>query len=276
MFWLPSAIGFEKGVGEHDEFAHDRGQGDFSGFSGVDELEVFGFQVGIEASGDERWHGERLTQAGAPASNEGAPSPAAGLACDWRKPDEACGLTRFERAEFGHFDQQGKGGDVGYARNAGQDGEAIGEARVGFDDPEDCRFDGRDLTIDLLEALSVLTLQQRERQDFSAVPGGGAILHQGFASDVDLLQFEQNLAWSRARLQFQQGAHASQNRRIQAIGLRQLARRLGKAARLARIDLDERNAGRAKRASMRDRGPPVGSNTTRFAGVCASHWMSAL
>ena len=113
---------------------------------------------------------------------------------------------------------------------------------------EDCRFDGRDLTIDLLEALSVLTLQQRERQDFSAVLGGGAILHQGFASDVELLQFEQDLAWSRARLQFQQGAHARQNRRIQAIGLRQLARRLGKTARLTRIDLDERNAGRAKRA----------------------------
>ena len=41
-------------------------------------------EVGIEASGDERWHVERLTQAGAPASNEGAPSPAAGLA--WAFP----------------------------------------------------------------------------------------------------------------------------------------------------------------------------------------------
>jgi len=40
---------------------------------------------------------------------------------------------------------------VGYAGNAGQDGEAIGEARVGFDNLEDCGFDGRDLPIDLLE-----------------------------------------------------------------------------------------------------------------------------
>ena len=68
------------------------------------------------------------------------------------------------------------------------------------------------------------------------------------ASDVKLLQFEQDLACSRARLQFQQGAHTSQNRRVQAIGLRQLAGRLGEAARLTRIDLDERNASDAQRA----------------------------
>jgi hypothetical protein len=54
VFYLPFAIGFEKGVSEHDELPHDCGQGDFGGFSGVDELEVFGFQVGIEASSDER------------------------------------------------------------------------------------------------------------------------------------------------------------------------------------------------------------------------------
>jgi hypothetical protein len=98
---------------------------------------------------------ERLAQAGAPASNEGAPSPAAGLACDWRKPNEACGLTRFERAEFRHFDQRGEGGDGGDAWNAGQDGETIGGASVGFDDLKNCRFDNRDLMIDLLEALGV-------------------------------------------------------------------------------------------------------------------------
>jgi hypothetical protein len=67
------------------------------------------------------------------------------------------------------------------------------------------------------------------------------------ASDVKLLQFDEGLASSRARFQFQQGAHASQDRRIQAIGLRQLAGRLGEAARLTRIDLDERNARCAER-----------------------------
>jgi hypothetical protein len=69
------------------------------------------------------------------------------------------------------------------------------------------------------------------------------------ASDVKLLQFEQKFASGWARLQFQQGAHASQNRRVQAIGLRQLAGRLGEAARLTRIDLDERNASDASARS---------------------------
>ena len=124
----------------------------------------------------------------------------------------------------------------------------ISEARVGFDNLENGRFDSSHLPIDLFEALSVLTFQQRERQNLSAVLGGGSILHQGLASDVKLLQFEQDLACRRARLQFQQGAHASQDRRIQAIGLRQLAGRLSEAARLTRIDLDERNASDAQRA----------------------------
>ena len=215
-------------------------------FSCFDEVGVFCFQIRIETSGDERWHVERLAQVGATASNEGAPCPASELARDRREPDEACSLACFERAEFGHL--QGEGGNVGYADNAGQDGEAIGEARVGFDNLEDCGFDCRDLPIDLFEALSILTLQQRECQNFSAVFGRGAILHQGLASDIKLLQFEQDLASGWARLQFQQCAHASQNRPIQAIGLRQLASRLSETARLARIDLDERNAGRAERA----------------------------
>ena len=67
------------------------------------------------------------------------------------------GLAGFEGAEL----QQGEGGDG--AGNVGQDGEAIGEARVGFDNLENCGFDRRDLPLDLFETLSILTLQQRER-----------------------------------------------------------------------------------------------------------------
>ena len=72
----------------------------------------------------------------------------------------------------------------------GQDGEAAGEANVGFDDLENCRFDCRNLAIDLFEALRVLTFQQREGQNLSAILSGGSILHQGLASTVELLQFE--------------------------------------------------------------------------------------
>jgi len=91
---------------------------------------------------------------------------------------EVGGLAGFEGDDLGHCDQQGKGGDGGYAGNAGEDGEAISEARSGFDDLEDRRFDSGHLPIDLFEALSVLTFQQRERQNLSAVFGSGSILHQ--------------------------------------------------------------------------------------------------
>ena len=70
------------------------------------------------------------------------------------------GLAGLEVAELRHCDHQGEGGDAGYAGNAGQDVEAIGEARVGFDNLENCGFDCRDLPIDLFEALSILTFQQ--------------------------------------------------------------------------------------------------------------------
>src|ERR1700722_5438560 len=158
---------------------------------------------------------------------------------DRRQACEVGGLAGFEGAELRHCDQQGKGGDVGYAGNADQDGEAIGEALVGFDNLEYCGFDCRDLPIDLFEALSILTLQQRECPSFSAVPSGGAILHQGLTSEVKLLQFEQDLASGWPPPQSKQAAHPSQNRRIQAIGLGQLASRVSETARLTRIDLDE-------------------------------------
>jgi hypothetical protein len=73
-------VGFEKGVGEDDELAHAGGQGELGWFSGVEELEVFCLQVRIEASGDEGWQIERLSQAGATTSNEGAPCQRP----DWR------------------------------------------------------------------------------------------------------------------------------------------------------------------------------------------------
>jgi hypothetical protein len=64
------------------------------------------------------------------------------------------------------------------------------------------RPSSKDVEFDLFEALSILTLQPRGRQSFSAVPSGGAILHQSLTSVVKLLQFEQDLASGWARLQF--------------------------------------------------------------------------
>ena len=76
---------------------------------------------------------------------------------------------------------------------------------------------------------------------------------------------------------FQQCAHPRQNRRIQAIGLLQVARRLSETARLARTDLNEQNARRAKRAlDCTMIGPSRFEHDTVFRRVSASRLISAL
>jgi len=69
------------------------------------------------------------------------------LARDGRKTCKARGLSGFEGSKFGHFNQQSEGGDPRDARNARQDGEAFGELRIGFDEGENGRVDGGDLTL---------------------------------------------------------------------------------------------------------------------------------
>jgi hypothetical protein len=66
------------------------------------------------------------------------------------------------------FRPEGKKKSVGGARDARQDGEAFGELRIGFDDGENGRADGGNLTLNLVEALRILPFQQRERPDFGA------------------------------------------------------------------------------------------------------------
>jgi hypothetical protein len=125
VFWGPSAVGFEKGIGDDDQSAHG-GQGAPSWFSSTDEAEIFSPQVRIEASGEEDSHRERLTQAGATTSNEGAPCPE--LTPDRRARDKAYGLTHFERGVQA-FQSVGEGDDLGCAGSAGA---VIAEARVSF------------------------------------------------------------------------------------------------------------------------------------------------
>jgi hypothetical protein len=102
-----ATVGFEKGTGEDDSSLRMGGQGELSWFSSTDGPEIFCPQVRIEASGDEDSHRERLTQAGATTSNEGAPCPAFELTPDRRERDKVCGLTRFERGVRA-FQSEGK------------------------------------------------------------------------------------------------------------------------------------------------------------------------
>jgi hypothetical protein len=158
------------------------------------------------------------------------------LARDGRKTCKARGLSGFESSKLGHFDQQSEGGDPRDAGDARQDREAVGEFRIGFDEGENGRVDGGDLTFDLVEALRILPFQQRKRPDFGTVLGGSAIFDQRFAGDVKLLEFVEECA------------HAGEQRCIEAIGLGELAGRLREAACLRGVDLDEWQASACSKA----------------------------
>jgi hypothetical protein len=161
------------------------------------------------------------------------------LARDGRKTCKARGLSGFESSKLGHFDQQSEGGDPRDAGDARQDREAVGEFRIGFDEGENGRVDGGDLTFDLVEALRILPFQQRKRPDFGTVLGGSAIFDQRFAGDVKLLEFGKNIAADGAHIEVEECAHAGEQRCIEAIGLGELAGRLREAACLRGVDLDE-------------------------------------
>ena len=187
MFWGPTSIGLQESVCEDDQLSHDGCEGELGSLSCVGELVVLGLHVRIEAGRDEGWHVDGLADSGSASSDEAVSGPAAGLPGDWREAGETCRLAYIEGAELGHFDEQGEGGDGRHARNAGQDGEPLGEIGASSDLLEDCRLDRRHLAIELFEALRILTLQQGG-QNLAAVLGGGAVLHQGFAGQVKLLR----------------------------------------------------------------------------------------
>jgi hypothetical protein len=83
---------------------------------------------------------------------------------------------------------------TGDARNAGEDCEPLGEIGVSSDLLEDWSLDRRDLAVDLFETLRILTLQQGLGKNPSAVLGGGAIVHQGFAGKVKLFEHDAEIS----------------------------------------------------------------------------------
>lgn len=97
----PETICFEQDVSGDDELSHDCGDSDLCGFSGFDELTIFGLEVGIEAGSDESGHVEGLPDIGSPASDEALAFPLTRLARDGSEAGEAGGLFVLERSEFG-------------------------------------------------------------------------------------------------------------------------------------------------------------------------------
>lgn len=175
-------ICFKQGVCDDDELSHDGGDGDFRGFSGGDELLIFGFQVRIEASSDEGGHVKRLTDVGSPSADEALAFPLAGLPGDWYEAGERCGLFAFEVSQLGHGGDQLVGRDCSDAIHADEDLVAPGELSIGCDDRGDLGIEVYKMAGDLVQALFALTFEQGSSEVFLPVFERSAISHQATAS----------------------------------------------------------------------------------------------
>jgi hypothetical protein len=183
----------------------------------------------------------------------------------------------FEAPKFGHFDEQSESGDYRDAGNGEENLEAACKLRVIFDALFDGGVDLLDFHVDLGEPLFVLPFKQRKRDRLGAVFGRGAVFDQRGAGQMQLLQLGDGFADAGARLDLQDLAHARQHGGVGAIGFDQLAGGFGEAARLARIDLGDRQADAADaraffdawRAQLRDQDL---APYEKFASMIDSHW----
>src|SRR5690606_22228369 len=109
-------------------------------------------------------HVERLSDIGAAATDEGASGPLSGLPGDGSEACERSCLAVFERAEFGHVDDEREGGDDRDAGDRDEDIEAAGKVGVSSDERPDLGLDRRHLTSDLPELLSIVTPEDGKGQ----------------------------------------------------------------------------------------------------------------
>jgi hypothetical protein len=93
-----------------------------------------------------------------------------------------------EGAELGHRDQQGERGGGADAGSAQEDLEAGLQDRVGGKLGVQGGIDRGDPAVDLPKALLGLTPEQGQAVGVAAVLGGDAVLDQGAARDLQLLQ----------------------------------------------------------------------------------------
>ena len=121
--WRPGSVGFQQSVCENDEFAHDGGDGDLCGLSGLDEAAVGFDQVRVEAAGDEGRHVERGTQPFSSTPDVGSASPAAGLPRARGQPGQGGGLLGIDGAQFGQIDEKREGRVLGDAGDRDEDVE---------------------------------------------------------------------------------------------------------------------------------------------------------
>ena len=242
----PGSVVPEECVGEEQELAHEGGDGEFLGLTGVDHGLVFSGHLRVEAGCDECWHVESLPEHGASAPDGRAATPGCGLAGHGGQTGEAGGLLAAQGTEFGHLDHQGDGGEGGDAGNARQDGRPSGEVVLRSEMVLDGGLDGRDVPLDLREFEAQQAPDEGGSGDREPVPGRRAVLDQGLARPVQFLHSVERAVPEPGRRWLQGDAEAGENGCVDTIGLGQHAGGFREAPRLAWIDLGDRQAVRGQ------------------------------
>ncbi|MBX2804486.1 MAG: hypothetical protein KTR19_00820, partial [Hyphomicrobiales bacterium] len=99
-------------------------------------------------------------------------------------PGQTCGQFAIQRAQSGHFDEQGEGRDFGDAWNGFQDRKTFGELSVSGEAGCDFFLDGCDPSLDRLAPLGIVLCQTLKAQGLAAVPRRRLILDEGLPRDV--------------------------------------------------------------------------------------------
>ena len=136
-------------VGEDDEFAHDRRQGDLGGLSGREQGLVLDLQIRIETGCHQRRHVQRLTHVGAPAPDRATATRGPGVMGHRSQASEACHLTLIGAAQFRHVDEQAQGGGLCDARDAHEGRQPQREIRIACAQALELHIDSGELLCDL-------------------------------------------------------------------------------------------------------------------------------
>ena len=207
---MPATVSLEEGIGGHDNFPHDGSDGDFCWFSCIDHRLILGFEVWVEACGDESLHEQRLSHVGAPSADEAFTFPLARLSRNRSQTRQRCSLFVIEAPKFGHGCDELVGCQGPYTCNAGEDLVSARQCCIGCNDAGDFGIQHLKMSFDLLEALPALPFEQWDCEVLFPIFECGAVPNKTVACINEFSQLGLLRTSCRPDRRLQGGGHAGE------------------------------------------------------------------
>ena len=147
---FPWLISFDDGVEDDDDFAHDRGNGDFVGLGPSLEALVYGLHGFVVSHGDHGNHEEDLSDLGPSRVDVPWLVGKGGVIVEGREAGEGGDFAFREAAELGHEGQESCDGDGPDALKAVEQPCLVGKLLVASDDLLDLGRDSFDFGLEQL------------------------------------------------------------------------------------------------------------------------------